>query len=42
MGLFSMFKKENSKKPDISEIAYDYDGYDIAFESGKTEPKLYS
>lgn len=42
MGLFSMFKKESNEKPDISEIAYDYDGYDIAFESGKTEPKLYS
>jgi hypothetical protein len=42
MGLFDMFKKNNIKKPDISEIAYDYDGYDIAFESGKTEPKLYS
>jgi hypothetical protein len=41
MGLFSMFKKESNKKPDISEIAYDYDGYDIAFESGKTDPKLY-
>ena len=40
MGLFSIFKKKN-KKPDISEIAYDYDGYDIAFESGKTEPELY-
>lgn len=42
MGLFSMFKKESNEKPDISEITYDYDGYDIAFESGKTEPKLYS
>lgn len=40
MGLFDMFKK-NNKKTDISEIAYDYDGYDIAFESGKTDPKLY-
>lgn len=41
MGLFSKFKKESNKKPDISEIVYDYDGYDIAFESGKTDPKLY-
>ena len=41
MGLFDMFKKNDNKKTDISEIAYDYDGYDIAFESGKTDPKLY-
>ena len=28
MGLFSKFKKENNKKPDISEIAYDYSKHD--------------
>jgi len=41
MRLFDMFKKDNNK-PDISEITYEYGGYDIAFESGKTDPKLYT
>lgn len=40
MGLFDKIKKPKAKK-DLLEIAYDCDGYDLTFESGKTEPELY-
>ena len=42
MGFFDRFKKEKIEaKPDIMTIPYDYSGYDIAFESGRTNPKIY-
>ena len=43
MGLFDKFrnKKKHIIKMDIFDIPYDYDGYDLVFESGITEPNLY-
>ena len=41
MGLFDRFKKHSTAKEDILDIPCDFDGYDFAFESGKTEPELY-
>lgn len=43
MGLFNFKNKNKNKntKPDIYTIAYDYNGYDIRFVSGSTDPQLY-
>lgn len=41
MGIFDVFKKNKTNKMDIFDIPYDYDGYDIVFEEGKTDVKLY-
>lgn len=40
MKILNIFKNKNVK-PNINTIPYDYDGYDIQFKSGITEPKLY-
>lgn len=43
MGFFDKFKKERqADKPDIFTIPYDYSGYDIEFESGRTDPRIYA
>ena len=44
MGLFNFKNKNKNKntKPDIYTIAYDYNGYDIRFVSGSTDPQLYN
>ena len=41
MIFFDKFKKNVSDKMDIFDIPYDYDGYDIVYEKGKTDFKLY-
>lgn len=45
MGLFDKFKKEKNGKPGLEalyEIPCDYDGYDIVFLQGQTNPELYN
>lgn len=42
MAFFDKFKKNNvSDKMNIFDIPYDYDGYDIVYENGETDLKLY-
>lgn len=42
MGLLNIFKKNKNKiGNDIFSIPCDYDGYDLVFKSGTTDPKLY-
>lgn len=42
MGIFKLFKKENNIYDKLLEIPCDYDGYDMVFEQGKTEPNIYN
>ena len=46
MGILGFFKKkrvirEDNEENDILTIPYDYDGYDLTFESDYTDPRLY-
>ena len=40
MGLFDKFSKDKNTQglPDILSIPYDYNGYDLIFEEGMTNP----
>lgn len=42
MGIFKLFKKENNIYDKLLEIPCDYDGYDMVFEQGKTDPNIYN
>ena len=44
MGLFDKFSKDKSAQglPDILSIPCDYNGYDLIFEEGMTNPVVYS
>ena len=44
MGLFDKFSKDKSAQglPDIRSIPCDYNGYDLIFEEGMTNPVVYS
>ena len=42
MGLINIFKKKaKDGKLELLKLPYDYDGYDMVFKKGVTNPKLY-